>query len=96
MTRSVRYAVDRIEGDGASAIVVLIADADGTVVEVPKTALGQSAVEGAVVTVRLRTDGTPDWATAARDTAEEARRRAAAADALARLRRKDPGGDLRL
>lgn len=96
MTRSVRYAIDRIEGEGARAVAVLVADADGAVVEVPRSVLGRSAVEGAVVTVRLRADDTPDWATAERDAAEEARRRATAADTLSRLRRKDPGGDLAL
>ncbi|MFM8567089.1 MAG: hypothetical protein ACKOCV_05330 [Gemmatimonadota bacterium] len=96
MTRSVRYAVDRNEGAGAAPIVVLVADGDGAVVEVSKAALGRSAVEGAILSVPLRADGTPEWASAARDPAEEARRRAAAADTLARLRRKDPGGDLTL
>ena len=96
MTRSVRYAIDRIEGEGARAVVVLVADADGAVVEVPRSAFARSAVEGAVVTVRLRADGTPDWGTAERDAAEEARRRAGAAETVARLRQKDPGGDLAL
>lgn len=96
MNRSVCYAVDRIEGDAASAIVVLVADADGAVVEVSRTALGHSAIEGAILIVPLNADGTPEWASAARDSAEEARRRAAAADTLATLRRKDRGGDLTL
>ena len=96
MTRAVRYAVDRIEGEGSTAIVVLVADSDGAVTEVSKAALGRSAVEGAVITVRLRADGTPDWATAERDAAEEARRRTTAAETVARLRQKDPGGDLTL
>ncbi len=96
MTQSVRYAVDRIEGEGSTAIVLVVADADGAVTEVSKSALGRSAVEGAVITVRLRADGTPDWATAKRDAAEEARRRTTAAETVARRRQKDPGGDLTL
>lgn len=96
MNRSARYAVDRIEGDASEAIVVLVADVDDAVVELPRSVLGRMAVEGAVLTVRLRADGSPDWTTATRDAAEEVRRRAATAETLARLRRKDPGGDLTL
>jgi Protein of unknown function (DUF3006) len=96
MSRSARYAIDRIEGDGTSATVVLVADADGATVELPRRVLGRAAVEGAVLRVHLLADGTPDWTTVERDAAEESRRRASSADTLARLRRKDPGGDLTL
>ena len=71
MSRSARYAIDRIEGDGTSATVVLVADADGAVIDVPRTVLGRAAVEGAVLRVHLLADGTPDWTTVERDAAEE-------------------------
>ena len=96
MTRTATFAVDRIEGTGAEARVVLIADADGSVREVARGPLGRLAVEGAVLRAPLAADGTPTWDAAVRDRAEEARRRAAAKATMDRLRRGDPGGDLTL
>lgn len=90
------YAVDRIESParGEDAIVVLIAD-DGTALQVRRAEFGEGAdvEEGAVYRVNPRS---LDWRTVRRERGEEARRRSAGADAMARLRRKDPGGDLEL
>jgi hypothetical protein len=83
-------AVDRIEEN----VAVLIAD-DGTVHEVRAAVLGATAREGAVLRVPLA-DGTPQWALAERDRAEEASRLKAAQARLKQLRRDDPGGDLSL
>ena len=96
MTRTATYAVDRIEGTGATARVVLVADGDGAALEVRRDRLGRLAVEGAVLQVPLATDGTPTWEAAVRDRAAEDRRRAEAKAAMDRLRRGDPGGDLTL
>lgn len=94
MTRTATYAVDRIEGTGATARVVLVADGDGRVLELPRDTLGRLAVEGAVLQVPLATDGTPMWEVAVRDRAAEDRRHAEAKATMDRLRRGDPGGDL--
>lgn len=96
MTRTATYAVDRIEGTGAEARVVLVADADGSVREVARGRLGRLAAEGAVLRVPLAADGDPDWSAAIRDLPEEARRRREAQATMSRLRRHDPGGDLTL
>lgn len=90
-----RYAVDRIEGTGRSAQVVLVADATGDEVQVPASALGGPVAEGAVLQVPVR-GGRPIWAEAVLDPAAEARRRAEMQGRTDRLRRGDPGGDLSL
>jgi hypothetical protein len=56
----------------------------------------KARVEGAVLRVKLDADGVPQWEDAVRDRGEERRRRAAAADRLRRLGRKDRGGDVEL
>lgn len=96
MSDVTRFAVDRIEGSGASARAILIADADGRVVEIPRRRLGALGVEGAVLDVPSGPHGEPAWDRAVRDTAEETRRRTAAAARLPKLRRGDPGGDVTL
>jgi hypothetical protein len=40
--------------------------------------------------------GTPDWKRATRDEAEERRRQDEGKARLARLRKRDPGGDVKL
>jgi hypothetical protein len=89
------YAVDRIEGEGAQAQVILIDELSGAVVQVPRTHLGERVGEGAMVRVPLQA-GVPVWAKATRDAAEEARLRTELEARTRRLRRTDPGGDLDL
>lgn len=71
-------------------------DGDDTtlVVEVAVGLLGDQAVEGAVLRVPLGSVGEPVWERAERDEEAEQERRQWAADALERLRRRDPGGDV--
>lgn len=83
------YTVDRIEG----AIAVLVGD-DGVGLDVPARSFPLRLHEGVVLRVRLAADGTPDWSSAAVDQAERERRVTAAREALDRLRRADPGGDV--
>lgn len=90
-----RYAVDRIEGKGRSAQVVLVADDTGAEVQVMASALGGPVSEGAVLQVPIR-GGRPVWADAVLDPVAEAARRKAMEERTARLRRGDPGGDLSL
>jgi hypothetical protein len=87
-------AVDRVEGSGPDAVAMVIGD-DERVEEVPVRTLGRLAVEGAVLRVPLR-DGSPDWAAARRDRAEEARRLNDLAARLRKLQERDPDGDLKL
>lgn len=85
------FVVDRIEGDQA----VLVDDA-GPTVTVPRRALPAGTVEGMVLRVPVGPDGQPAWSAARVDHAEAARRRAEAEERLRRLRKRDPGGDIRL
>jgi Protein of unknown function (DUF3006) len=85
------YVVDRLESD----LAVLIAD-DDSQVELPKTALPFRLSEGMVLRVSLDTHGAPEWRRAERDEAEERRRMDDARARLERLKRRDPGGDIRL
>lgn len=88
------YVVDRIEGDGEDAIVVLLTD-DGKELEVPRAEFAEEArvEEGAVYRMNPRS---LDWRTARRERAEERRRRDRAGEAMRKLRERDPGGDLDL
>lgn len=96
MTTGTRlYAIDRIEGRGREAQVTLIDETSGNVVLVLAGQLGFPVMEGAMVRAPLR-DGTPIWAQAVRDEAEEARLRTEMEGRIRRLRRADPGGDLDL
>ena len=85
------WVVDRVEG----SVAVLIRDGDERTVDVPSKALPAGSREGAVLRVP-EMDGRPDWAAAVPD--EEARRARLreAEDVLRRLRRRDPGGDVKL
>jgi hypothetical protein len=88
------WVVDRVEGRGAQARVVLVSD-EGAQRELPRAALGNLAVEGAV----LRVPGDeqrPEWAAAVRDRAEERRRTDEAKERLKKLSAGDTGGDLEL
>jgi hypothetical protein len=93
MTQQRRYyAVDRLEGDRA----VLVADGDREPVVLPLAALRFRAREAMVLAVPLDAHGRPRWDRAERDEAEERRRLAEGKARLERLKRRDPGGDVRL
>jgi hypothetical protein len=88
------FVVDRIEGRGPASVAVLVSDEDEQH-DVPRTALGELAVEGAVLRVPISESGI-DWTAAVRDRDEERRRVADATERLKRLSADDPGGDLEL
>ncbi|WP_419163658.1 DUF3006 domain-containing protein [Candidatus Palauibacter sp.] len=85
------WVVDRVEG----SVAVAVRDEDEHAEDVPIGELPAGSREGAVLRVPER-DGRPDWTAAVLD--EEARRARLrnAEDVLARLRRRDPGGDIQL
>ena len=85
------YVVDRIEG----RMVVLVADDGDADFEMPRKQLSIAVQEGTVLRVPLK-DGVPDWKKAESDPAERARRLEEMRRRMARLREKDPGGDLEL
>ena len=89
------YVVDRVEG----GVVVLIAeDESGTGApddrEVRVGALGIPVSEGDVLRVPVLADGAPSWQQAAADPAVRAERLKQAGERLARLKERDPGGDV--
>ncbi len=88
------YVVDRIEGEGDDAIVLLLTD-DGDELQVRRAEFGEDAnvEEGAVYRMNPRS---LDWRTARRERAEERRRRETAGRTMRELRKRDPGGDLDL
>jgi hypothetical protein len=90
----VLYAVDRIEGRGPGARVILIADG-GRELDVPMGEFDTAAppAEGAIYRMNPHS---LDWRTAKRDRAEEKRRRESAAATMKSLGATDPGGDLKL
>lgn len=91
-TQPLRVVVDRLEGSKA----VLVAD-DEQGYEILAEELPKACrVEGAVLDVPLDAKRAPLWLRAHRNSAEEQRRRREAAEALKRLRRRDPGGDVQL
>lgn len=83
------YTVDRIE----AGIAVLVGD-DGVALDVAVRAIPVDVRPGHVLRVPLDPDGTPVWSGATIDPAERERRMRAAREALDRLRRRDPGGDV--
>ncbi len=85
------WVVDRVDG----SIAVLVRDEDEHTEDVPISALPAGSREGSVLRVP-EPAGRPDWTAAALD--EEARRARLrkAEEVLDRLRRRDPGGDVRL
>lgn len=84
------FVVDRREGPH----VWLIADDDARAVRILASALPPRLHEGACLRVRVDQAGEPDWASARPDRAMEERRLEEAKQALERLRRRDPGGDV--
>jgi len=92
MTRTLIFAVDRLEG----RVAVLIAD-DGRELDVPRAKLPKDGRrEGAIVNVELDQLNEPIWSTARVDRDEEHRRREDARRRLDRLKATDPGGDVSL
>lgn len=90
-TQSARFVVDRREG-----ALFVIEDAQGVCRDVPEADLPDDCrAEGAVLEVPLR-GGTPQWARATRDRAEERRRVTDLTNRMRRLREKDSGGDIEL
>ena len=90
-TTTRRYVVDRREG----SVVVLVADS-GERHDVPAAELPRNCrAEGAVLDVPLA--GTmPSWRAARRNHTEERGRLREAGERIARLRKRDPGGDVSL
>ena len=85
------YAIDRV----AEGSTVLIGD-DGDIVTVDTAVLPPGTGEGSVLRVPLGDDGEPRWTGAFVDREETDRRLADARQRLERLKRRDPGGDLKL
>lgn len=82
-------AVDRVEGD----LAVLIDDA-GRVYDVPRSALPEPLAEGTVLIVTDGPNGIPDWSTAVVDHEERDKRLADLEARVARLSKRDSGGDV--
>jgi hypothetical protein len=87
----VTFAVDRIEGD----LAVLSGD-DGVQVEALLELLPPGLSEGMVLGVALGTSGEPDWETARIDAAEAGARQKRASEILDELKKRDPGGDIKM
>lgn len=83
------WVVDRIEG----AIAVMIRDEDAHKEDVPVKLLPARVREGAVLRVPEFGDN-PAWAHGVVDEELRAARLREAEEVLARLRRRDPGGDV--
>lgn len=88
---STRFAVDRIQGSK----VVLIPDEPGDERCVDLSTLPRGTSEGAVIVVDTR-GGTPAWSTARLDEARREELIREGDEILARLRSRDPGGDVSL
>lgn len=89
-----RFAIDRIEGRGDRATIIVVNDSTGASHEISASLLlAEARAEGAILVVPVRA-GTPQWGAARRDHAEEDRRRSAHRTSLDALRRGDPGGDI--
>ena len=90
------HVVDRIEGDH----VVLVADDPPPRGSDPQLVLRRGQLppvaEGDVLRVPVRPGGEPDWSSAIVDSALREERLRDAEARLARLRRRDPGGDISL
>ena len=86
------FAVDRKEGD-----FIVVIDEAGRAIDVQSARLpARARGEGAVLRVPIDANGTPRWGDAVRDRGEERRRRALIAARIERLKRTDPGGDIKL
>lgn len=88
------FAVDRIVRDGPERMAVLIPD-NGEPIHVPHAELPSGTSEGAVLRVARR-HGQWDWSHSVLDQQEQTARLNRARQLQRELRRRDPGGDLRL
>ena len=90
------FVVDRIEGDR----IVLVPDDPSPSETDPQLVLRRyqlpPVAEGDVLRVRSTPDGRPDWSSATVDPVLREERLRDAEARLARLRRRDPGGDISL
>ena len=82
------YVIDRLEGE----VAVVVGDDDRTF-ELPRRQLPKGSREGSVLRVP-DSKGPPDWAKAELDEEERRRRLKEGQEAMERLRKKDPGGDI--
>jgi len=86
------FVVDRREGK-----IVVLVDDDGNTTEVEAASLPpRCRREGTVLRVPIGARSVPLWSKAVSDPAEKKRRLADATARLAKLKRKDPGGDVTL
>ena len=83
------FVVDRVEGD-----TVVIEGDDGAVYEVDRSRVPDPVKEGAVLRIRLASDGSLDDTQIQLDEHERARRLERAGELLDELRKRDPGGDV--
>ena len=84
---SVRYVVDRREGT-----FLVLEREDGAIVDIEASRLPRDCQkEGAIFDV-----AGDDWARAARNVEEEQRRSRETKKTLGELRKRDPGGDVKL
>ena len=90
------FVVDRIEGDR----IVLVPDDPSPADTDPQRVLRRHRLppvaEGDVLRVPSKSDGRPNWSSAIVDSALREERLRDAEAGLARLRRRDPGGDITL
>jgi hypothetical protein len=84
--------VDRIEGD----VAIVVEDESGTVHRVARRELPRATREGDVLRAPVGPGGVPDWSAARVDEQAREQRLSEARAALERLRRRDPGGDVKL
>jgi hypothetical protein len=86
------WVVDRL----GRKIASLVEDESGATRDVPRRDLPHSTREGDVLRVPVDASGEPDWRAAAADESQRRARLDEARAALERLRRRDPGGDVKL
>src|SRR5256712_11282329 len=91
MPETHRFIIDRHEGD----LAVVEVDG-GSLLDVPRWLLPHAARADDVLGVTVDAGPERTVVTIVRDAEASARARAEAEDAVARLKRRDPGGDLRL
>jgi hypothetical protein len=91
--RVLTVVIDRIEG-----AVAMLEDDGGGGITLPLDRLpaGHAWTEGLVIRVPLDATGRPDWRSAQPDHAETRRRLGEGAETLEQLRKRDPGGDVKL
>jgi hypothetical protein len=86
------WVVDRTEGD----VAVLVEDGTGATRQAPRRSLPKGVREGDVLRVPVDAHGEPDWPRATVDDGLRHEREAEGRAAIDRLRRRDPGGDVKL